>query len=120
VRSRSVHGVHDVSDGGLACAIGEMAIAGGTGATLDLGAIPTWGDCSQAETLFSESANRVVVSLDPLDADAIVVAATSVGIAAAVVGRAGGSELVFGEAGSVRLSDAERVWRNAIPDAIGH
>ena len=32
VRSGTIHAVHDISDGGLACALAECAIAGGVGA----------------------------------------------------------------------------------------
>jgi phosphoribosylformylglycinamidine synthase len=120
VASRSVRGIHDVSDGGLACAIAEMAIAGKTGATIDLATIPTRGGCSAAEVLFAESTSRVIVSLDALDADAIVAAAASLAIPAAVVGVAGGEVIAFGAATAVSLRDASEAWRRAIPAALAH
>ncbi len=119
VRSGTPHGVHDVSDGGLACAIAEMAIVGGVGATIDLAAIPTRGACTAAEKMFSESTNRVVVSLDPMDVDAVLTAAASAGVAAAVVGTAGGAALQFG-ATIVEVGHAADVWRDAIRELIGH
>jgi len=120
VASQSVRGIHDVSDGGLACAIAEMAIAGKTGATIDLAAIPTRGGCSAAEVLFAESTSRVIVSLDALDAGAIVAAAASLAIPAAVVGVAGGEVIAFGTATAVSLRDASEAWRRAIPAALAH
>ena len=120
VRSGTPHGIHDVSDGGLACAIAEMAIAGGVGAEVDLAAIATRGACSAAEMLFSESANRVVVSLDPMDADAVLAAAASAGVSAEVIGSAGGASLRFGDAAAIDLQRAADLWRGAIPELIGH
>ena len=123
VRSGSVRGIHDVSDGGLAAAVAEMAIAGAVGATIELHDVPTHEPCSAAECLFSESANRVVAALDPIDVDAIVAAASSVGLPIAAIGTAGGSRLEFASAGTVvcgvDVSVAQRAWRGAIPDALG-
>jgi phosphoribosylformylglycinamidine synthase subunit PurL len=119
VRSGTPHGIHDVSDGGLACAIAEMAIVGDVGAVVDLLAVPTRGTCSAAEKLFSESTNRVVVSLDPMDVDAVLAVAASAGVAAAVIGTAGGSMLQFGAA-TVEVGRAAEVWRCAISELVGH
>ena len=41
IRERQVSAVHDLSDGGLAVALAEMAIAGGIGATIDGRAAPS-------------------------------------------------------------------------------
>jgi phosphoribosylformylglycinamidine synthase len=119
VRSGTPHGVHDVSDGGLACAIAEMAILGAVGATIDLAAIPTRGACTAAEKMFSESTNRVVVSLDPMDVDAVLTAAASAGVAAAMIGTAGGAALHFGTT-TVEVARAADVWQDAIRELIGH
>jgi phosphoribosylformylglycinamidine synthase len=70
-----VRACHDVSDGGLAAAVAEMAIAGGTGARLDLGAVPIVGDALPATArdlvaAFAESPGRFVCAVAPSDADA--------------------------------------------------
>jgi phosphoribosylformylglycinamidine synthase subunit PurSL len=57
-----VRACHDLSEGGLAVAVAEMAFAGGVGAELSL---PTDGDLSEAALLFSESATRFVVEVRP-------------------------------------------------------
>ena len=62
VREREVTGVHDVSDGGLAVALCEMAFAGDTGFRVDLATAPAPASCSAAEAAFGESTSRVVVS----------------------------------------------------------
>src|SRR5262249_53428421 len=63
IRSGLVRSCHDLSEGGLAVAVAEMAIAGGLGADLtrlgDDAALP------DAVLLFSESTTRFVVEVRP-------------------------------------------------------
>jgi len=65
-----VRACHDLSEGGLAVAAAEMALAGRLGATLSLAALPTDGAESPAEEwlLFSESNGRYLVEVSPADA----------------------------------------------------
>ncbi|MFH0889675.1 MAG: phosphoribosylformylglycinamidine synthase subunit PurL [Candidatus Aenigmatarchaeota archaeon] len=57
--------IHDVSQGGLAVALAETAFAGGYGMELDLSALPRKGVDKEYKALFSESASRFVVTVDP-------------------------------------------------------
>ncbi|MCL2389328.1 MAG: phosphoribosylformylglycinamidine synthase subunit PurL [Elusimicrobia bacterium] len=52
---------HDLSKGGLAVAISEMAFAGNIGAKIDLNAVLTKGSLTDAEILFSESNGRFLI-----------------------------------------------------------
>jgi phosphoribosylformylglycinamidine synthase subunit PurL len=86
--------LHDVSDGGLAVCLAEMAIHSGLGATLDLGSDPT--------QLFGEIGGRAVIALpaeqvevDPLGSD----------VALRRIGEVGGDTL-FG----VPVSELRRAW----------
>jgi phosphoribosylformylglycinamidine synthase len=115
VQRRIVHGVHDCSDGGLAVAVAEMAIAGGVGATLTSpapGLVPglAW---------FSESASRVVVSVAPEREIGVVAAALNGGVPAAILGRAGGDRIEADGAFSIGLAEANAAWRDAIPGILG-
>ena len=56
---------HDVSDGGIAAALSEMAFAGGFGVSVDLAKIPTRDNPSTAEILFGESPGRLIVEILP-------------------------------------------------------
>jgi len=61
-----VRSCHDLSEGGLAVAAAEMAIAGGLGLELESAAVPITGDMhSVRETIFSESATRFLVEVEP-------------------------------------------------------
>ncbi|MBP9943880.1 MAG: phosphoribosylformylglycinamidine synthase, partial [Desulfomicrobium sp.] len=54
---------HDVSDGGLAVAVAEMALAGRTGADIDIDKVPALNCPLPEQRLYSESASRFVVTV---------------------------------------------------------
>jgi phosphoribosylformylglycinamidine synthase len=115
VREREVAGVHDVSDGGLAVALCEMAFAGNTGFRVDLATAPGARSCSAAEAAFGESTSRVVVAVAPEQVAAVLGAAAAAGVPAAVVGQAGGDQCIADGAFAVPLEQAQRTWQEAIP-----
>jgi phosphoribosylformylglycinamidine synthase len=108
VSQRAVNGVHDVSDGGLAVALAEMAINGGVGFEVDLSAV---GDGTPAELCFAESTSVVVCSVDPARADEVD---------GVIIGHARGDRLIAMNAFDVALTDAADAWRNAIPNLMAH
>jgi phosphoribosylformylglycinamidine synthase len=114
VARRTVTGVHDCSDGGLAVALAEMAVAGETGFRV---ALP--GAAAPAAACFAESASRVLLALAPDRVAAVTAAARAAGVPAEELGEAGGARLVAAGAFDVDLADAARAWRDAIPSALG-
>lgn len=58
-----VEACHDCSEGGLAVAASEMAIAGDLGLTLRLGEVPRSGVEAEDEILFSESNSRLLLEV---------------------------------------------------------
>jgi phosphoribosylformylglycinamidine synthase len=104
-----VDGVHDCSDGGLAIALAEMAIAGECGFDVTIGA---------AAECFSESASRVIVAVDAALTDDVVARAAAAGVPASDIGVARGDHLVAQGAFDVSLADATAAWREAIPNAL--
>ena len=62
IESRLIRSCHDLSEGGLAAAIAEMAFAGGLGAEID---VATIGGDSDLVRLFSESNSRFLVEVTP-------------------------------------------------------
>jgi phosphoribosylformylglycinamidine synthase len=110
VTDLAVAGVHDCSDGGMAVALAEMAIAGGTGFAVDIG---------DALACFSESASRVVLSVAPDRADAVLARADRAGVPVATIGTAGGDELVASGSFRVPVDAATHAWRDAIPSIMG-
>jgi phosphoribosylformylglycinamidine synthase len=113
VAEPAVHGVHDVSEGGLAVALAEMAVAGGCGFDVLLAT-----ELVPALAWFSESASRVVVAVDPAVASDLVERARAANVPAQRLGTAGGDRLVAAGAFSVALADAAHAWRAALPAAL--
>ena len=113
---RSVNGVHDVSDGGLAVALAEMAITGDVGARIEL----TFDGCTPAEACFAEPASVVVCSVEPERSAAVCGQAAAAGVPARVIGTAGGDRLIAQDGFDIAVADATRAWRDAIPasDAV--
>ena len=99
-------GVHDVSDGGLAVALAEMAIASGVGFH-----VSTLGGHA---ALFSEAPSRVVVCLT-VDALAAVTERTmQAGLTLVPLGPAGGDRLVVEGLVDLALDDTLGVWRGRL------
>jgi phosphoribosylformylglycinamidine synthase subunit PurL len=110
VAERAVQGVHDCSDGGVAVALAEMAIAGGCGLT-----VTPEAELVPAGWCFAESASRVLVSVDPAHVAGLTQRAAAAGVPAVELGTTGGAQLVVEGAFDVGLDDAARAWRDALP-----
>ncbi len=104
-------GVHDVADGGLAAALGELAVRSGVGLRVDAVA-------SHAE-LFAEAPNRVVLCVAAGELDHVMATAEAAGVAARVLGEAGGDRIVVTGLVDVSLVDAVGAWRDRLPGTLG-
>jgi phosphoribosylformylglycinamidine synthase II len=105
VRAGKLASAHDISDGGLACAAAESAIAGNLGCQLNLEPLRERG-CSPEEALFGEGAGGFLVSGDRT---------TLEDLGAALLGEVGGEtiEIAAGDRSlAVPLADAESAWRS--------
>ena len=72
VQAGLVRACHDLSEGGLAVALAEMALGGRLGARVDVGRL-TAGGLAPHEALFSESNGRLLAEVAPEDAAAFEV-----------------------------------------------
>ncbi len=121
VRSGRVKAAHDVSKGGLATALAEMAITGDKGFLVDLGKVP--GKVARMDyLLFSESKPRYVLESNRRNTPLILRGLKSLKIPAAKIGTVQRSDLVFSYPGktmiSVPLSSARERWAGTIPRAM--
>jgi phosphoribosylformylglycinamidine synthase subunit PurL len=115
VRGGRVSAAHDVSDGGLACAVAECAIAGGVGATVDLDRLVEERGCSGETAMFGEGPGGFVLAGPRAELEALASQAGAAGVELLIVGEAGGSELKLSAADAelaVGLDVAERAWRS--------
>jgi phosphoribosylformylglycinamidine synthase len=111
VRAGQVRAAHDISDGGLACALAEMAIAGGGGLDVDLDRLVEARGCSGETALFGEGLGGFV--LTGLRSQLEALAGPDVDLF--VIGIAGGDRVSISAAEAeldVLVADAERAWRS--------
>jgi phosphoribosylformylglycinamidine synthase len=106
---------HDCSDGGLAVALAECAIAGDTGFALSLA-----GDLPPHVTLFSESASRAVVAVAPEQASPLEDLARDRRVPITRLGDTGGPRMVFDRLFEISVEEARGAFEDAIPRLLGH
>jgi phosphoribosylformylglycinamidine synthase len=105
VREGKLASAHDISDGGLACALAESAIGGDVGCRVDLQPLRERG-CSPEEALFGEGPGGFLVSGEREALEEI---------GATVIGEVGGGsiEIAAGDRSlAVPVDGAERAWRS--------
>jgi len=96
--AHSVAVLHDISSGGIAVAIAEIAIASDLGFTM---ADVDWSE------LWSEAPHRFIALFEPGSPP-------NLGVPAIQIGKMGGATLDFGRHGAVDLAEASTTWKNAL------
>ena len=115
VRDGLVSAAHDISDGGLACALAEMAIAAGIGMDVDLDALVELRGGSGETNLFGEGPGGIALAAPEAQAKQLLERAEAAGVEAVELGSATGDRITIAAAErdvSVALADAERAWRS--------
>jgi phosphoribosylformylglycinamidine synthase subunit PurL len=115
VRDGVASAAHDVSDGGLACGLAEMAIAGGIGIDGDLDPLVELRGCSGETGLFGEGPGGVVLAVGEGEAEGLLERARGSGVEALAIGSVGGEQLSLSAAEldvSMPLAEAESAWRS--------
>jgi phosphoribosylformylglycinamidine synthase len=115
IRAGTPTAAHDISDGGLACALAEMAIAGGVGFDVDLDPLVELRGGSGETCLFGEGPGGVLLATAAEEASRILSAAEGAGVEVLEIGGVTGDRISIAAAErdvSVDLADAERAWRS--------
>ncbi len=87
IQQGQVRACHDLSEGGLATALAEMAFAGGLGVDVpDVRQAPHEDDLSDLKLLFAESNTRFVCEIEPQHQEAFLQAFQQANVPAAVIG----------------------------------
>jgi phosphoribosylformylglycinamidine (FGAM) synthase-like enzyme len=103
---------HDLSDGGLAIALAESCLRGGRGARVTLPGDPF-------TALFSESAARAIVSVQPGREREFEALCARNEIPATVLGDTGGGTLMVEGTFEVPLDELKQVWEATLPALFG-
>ena len=109
IQKGMVSAVHDCSDGGLAVALAEMAMAGGMGAEVTL---PP-GDAF--EIAFGEDQARYVVTCPSDKAEAVLAAAEADGAPVVRLGLTGGDALTFAGQGTISVQALRQAHEDWLP-----
>jgi phosphoribosylformylglycinamidine synthase len=107
VQDRLVDGIHDVSDGGLAVALAEMAVKSGTGCRVS--------GISGHQELFGEGPSRVLLSVAPAQLPLVIERARGAAIPVTEIGSAGGHRIVIDGLADFSVDEAVAAWRGALP-----
>jgi len=110
IRDGVATAVHDLSDGGLAVALAEMAMASGIGATVN-----QLNDQSPIPSFFGEDQGRYLVTIRPDDLETILAKAEAAGIFAPWIGNTGGSDLKLGDSHAISIAKLRQVHENWFP-----
>jgi phosphoribosylformylglycinamidine synthase subunit PurL len=102
--------VHDLSDGGLAVGLAEMAIASGIGAIVN-----QLNDIDPIPVFFGEDQGRYLVTIASEHLDLMLDEAQALGIFAPWIGNTGGDALELGEARSIPVRDLKTAHEGWFP-----
>jgi phosphoribosylformylglycinamidine synthase len=112
-----ISAAHDCSEGGLACAIGEMSILGKLGAKINI------NEGDMAKVLFGEGPSRVVITLPGKNKIALEEIANKYALPLNLIGKVAEKEIVVvGKSkGYIQLGieEIENKWRGCIPCIMG-
>ncbi len=106
-----VSAVHDISDGGLAVCLAEMAMASGLGAAISL----ELAQSPDHAALFGEDQGVYIVTSTAALSDEILEAARNEDLFACRIGTTGGTELTFGTGVSISVESLKERHQHWLP-----
>jgi phosphoribosylformylglycinamidine synthase II len=112
ITARAVTAVHDISDGGLAVALAEMAMAGGLGATIT--ALPEGVAVHAA--LFGEDQGRYLLTCPAGSVDRVMDRLARDGVPVSCIGDTGGDALTLPGERPISIADLTRAHESWLPD----
>jgi len=113
IKNNLIRSAHDISEGGIACALAECCIIheeNMIGAEVNI-PITSREDFA----LFSESQSRIIVSIADQDKDSFETEITKTGVPYKLIGKTGGSELIINDLLKVDLVKLADSYYNTIP-----
>ena len=110
ILSGKVSAVHDCSDGGLAVALAEMAMAGKIGATITAKADNAHG------FFFGEDQARYVLTASSAQASEIEASAKAAGVPVMRIGKTGGDTLTLGSEAPISIAELVRAHEDWLPN----
>ena len=116
IQNGTVNAAHDISDGGLATSLAEMAIASGRGATVSVKTIKN--SSSNHEVLFSEAQSGVIVTVSEDHVMELEKACDDASLPYYSIGVVEGNELFVDDLIQVSVSNLAVDYESALPNAM--
>lgn len=114
IRSGLVNAVHDLSDGGLAVTLAEMAIFSGIGADVDIDVLGS----DRHEVLYSEAQSGVVVTCKKDHLEKVEKHFKDSGIPAFEIGQTKGTDLKVNDLYEFNSGELKEVYENVISSSM--
>lgn len=114
IKTGLVTAAHDISDGGLAITLAEMAIFGKKGAKVSVDTLSG----SPHEILFSEAQSGVVITIPVPKLHTVKHHFEEAGVPLYELGEVGGDTLEIKDLISLDVSESESIYENVIPKAM--
>ena len=114
IRRGLIESAHDISDGGLAITLAEMALFSGKGAELDLDDM----EGTRTEILFSEAQSGVVVEISPDNWDDFEGFCREEELPMHHLGSVGGESLDIEGTFRIPVSEMKEIYESVIPNAM--
>jgi phosphoribosylformylglycinamidine synthase subunit PurL len=111
----NIKACHDLSDGGLAIGLADMAMASGVGLAVSLPA-----GLSPEAALFSEDQARYLLIVDPAKTDLVYDALDAAVVPSTPIGQAGGCELAIQNVLAIDIDDLKASFEAWMPNWIGN
>ena len=126
IRKGLVKSAHDCSEGGLAVALAESCFSSyrheALGARVDLAEHAALSDVTDPSTLlFAESPSRIIISVKPEDAAAVLAIAREANAPCTIIGTVETERLQIGygtELINQPISQLEAIWRGCLPENL--
>ncbi len=123
IKMGKVNSAHDLSEGGLAIALAECCMMGDDaqgvfGVRIDIPEVPTRLD----GLLFGERQSRIIISVDPDQADGIMATAQKHDVPVTILGEVGGDTLTISNNGKLVINETVKelaaVWNSAFESCM--
>tara|TARA_R110000868_G_scaffold1211_2_gene9352 strand:+ start:73424 stop:75649 length:2226 start_codon:yes stop_codon:yes gene_type:complete len=114
IKAGLITAAHDISDGGLAISLAEMAIYGGKGANLILEEISG----QTLEILFSEAQSGVLITVDADHLPNTLSHFANAGVPTHVLGNVKGTKLNLEGIGELDVAEMKEIYEGVIPKAM--
>lgn len=114
IQTQTVNAAHDLSDGGLAVTLSEMAIHSGKGAQVSVQSLGK----KTHEVLYSEAQSGIVVTVSSEKLPAFEKEISASDIKSTKLGVVAGKKLIVDRDLNLSVADLKEVYESAIPKAM--